>query len=91
MGGGEGSIMRSGSYLHMLIEAPDMSLGCLGQGQVRLPPPGSPVLRAPRCTPTAARGAQQQACFVLRVSARVRKRCTGGHVRWALFPPRTGS
>jgi hypothetical protein len=29
VGGGEGTILRSGSYLYMLIEAPDITLGCL--------------------------------------------------------------
>src|SRR5690349_18138593 len=29
VGGGEGTILRSGSYIYMLIEAPDITLGCL--------------------------------------------------------------
>lgn len=31
VGGGEGSIVRSGGYMYQIIEAPDVSLGCVGQ------------------------------------------------------------
>lgn len=33
VGGGEGTILVDGGYLNMIIEAPDISLGCLGQNQ----------------------------------------------------------